>query len=384
MKRFVLGVALAACSIAPAPEDTNVARSAIVGGSTSGYDEDAVVALMIYDGGTPSALCTATLVAPNLAITARHCTTFSSTHSECRADGTAIGGSLLGPDVPPDNLLVYRGHTIGDALYDPYAAAARGVAVIQEQTTNTCNTDVVFVVLDRDLPGRFAPLRTKRVATIGEPLTAVGYGVADDGQLSPDRLDRKNVLVTQVGPVELDPMTHRGLGDSEIAVAESVCAGDSGGPLLSASGAVVGVAGRGGNGLEDPSNDARNCTGLAVSNVFVTLASKPALVAEAFARSGHELRTEDDRPKMPDGSACEQSFDCVSNACVHSACAARCETVDCTNGLACAPFEDKQVCEAPSSLPARAHGSGCATGSTPRDGAWLVGMALLALRRRRR
>ena len=166
MRRITLGAMLvvAACSAAP-KEDLGVARSAIIGGSASDHDEDAVVALMIYFGDEPYALCTATLVAPNLAITAHHCTSYSSTHSECRADGTPLSGSVLGPDVPPQSLLVYRGQTVGDAMYDPSAADAHGIAVVEEQTSNTCNTDVVFIVLDHDLPGRFAPLRTKSVAS---------------------------------------------------------------------------------------------------------------------------------------------------------------------------------------------------------------------------
>ncbi|MDB4944717.1 MAG: hypothetical protein JWP97_4251 [Labilithrix sp.] len=392
-RQVLAGLALAGAgascaSGASVDEHVGQARSAVLRGTASGASDDAVVALAAYHNATLYSLCTATLVAPDLLVTARHCLAVTDPVTVCSAEGAPVKGATVHEEFLAPDLLVYTGAELGDRWMDPSLAAAHGVSIVREDAATTCNRDLAFVVLDHDLPGRFARLRTARPTSAGEPLAVVGYGVTEGGDLSPRRLRRDGVPVLATGPAPLDDPPGSGIGSSELLVGESICAGDSGGPAFAASGALVGVVGRGGNGRDDPADLAVACSDPGAKNVYMQLFAKPDVVAEAFARAGHAPRIEDDRPVAAAGGACEQSFDCTSDACIAGVCAPRCETTACPGSLACGAFEDKLACHDPATLPASARGSGCAAapGDPPRglaSGVLLVLVAALRLRRSR-
>src|SRR5688572_20576766 len=70
-----LGLALMGCARGPIEEHspTGRSRSAIIAGKTSPASQDFVVMLAMRPGGKLEGVCSGTLVAPNVVLTALHC-----------------------------------------------------------------------------------------------------------------------------------------------------------------------------------------------------------------------------------------------------------------------------------------------------------------------
>jgi len=349
---LVLASACSSRSSSLGPEELVRSESAsIIGSTTSPGSQDAVVLLALRPGGTLHGLCTGTLVAPNLVLTARHCVSDSDAAALCSESGRAIEEGIVRADLAPGDLHVYTGTDGIEDIRDPDAAEARGQQIVHEDVATICNSDVAFLILDRSIQGRIAPLRLTRGARDGEPLTAIGWGLTEDGTLPTNRRQRADVSVLGTGPVTLDAQRDVGLGDSEFVVGEVFCSGDSGGPALSSKGAVVGVVSRGGGGSKDSANDASNCIGNDVINFYTDLARKPGLVAQAFGAAGQEPLSEGEPPGAAVGVSCRVDLDCSSDACVSGACARRCDDgATCTSPEICTPRESQRICAL---LPAR-------------------------------
>lgn len=270
-------------------DDVGRAIQPIVGGTTSGANQDAVVLLARFASGVRQSLCTATLVAPNLALTARHCVSQTDSVAGCAPDGTAATGAVVHTDYPASSLAVYAAKDGATAdSTDEKKASAHGATLVVDDATTICDHDAAFVVLDRVVEGGLAPIRLGP-PTKADALTAVGFGVVDTGALPATRMQRADVtLLAGVGPWAFPEDPRYGAGPAEAAVGESACAGDSGSPLLAKSGAVVGVASRAGNGKpRDPSNIASSCTGDTAHVVYTHLDAAKPLVMRAFATAGH-------------------------------------------------------------------------------------------------
>jgi len=266
--------------------------SAIVGGSPSPSSQDDVVLLLteITDTqGTYVENCTATLVAPNLILTARHC--ISPTPSGtfvCNADGSATGAAgTYGPDALPLNSLVFVGPN-APAAFNPSTAQAHGTTYFHDSATAVCNADVALVEITPPITtAPIAPLALADTVTQGESVTVVGWGATEDADLPSSRVQRAGVTVVMVGP---GATTSGGaLGDREFIASESVCSGDSGGPAFDSSGALVGVVSRG------PVNTAlpfgQGCIG--TQHTFMKTASFQDLITTAFTAAGDGLPTQD-------------------------------------------------------------------------------------------
>jgi hypothetical protein len=359
--------------------------SEIIDGVLDTNVHDSVVLVAMQENGRLAGTCTGTMVAPNLLLTARHCVSNTDRGSLCRVNGTAVSGAKITGDLAPNDILVYTGTTAIAGVTDATKAAARGKQIIRETATVLCNRDVAFVLLDTELTTPIAPIRLKTGARDGELLTAVGWGLTEDGFQPRKRIQRPNVPVTDVGPLAFGAQTTIGLGNSEFLVGEAFCSGDSGGPAFSAKGAVVGVVSRGGNGREDEANRAVACIGPDTIGFYTHLGEKAALVTQAFTASGFTPRDEDDvdggvaeggapdagppndaavrdaspvdtgppdagppppPPLLRDGAACTADGECNSRGCVEKVCRTLCTDpkVACAITEVCTVKGERKAC----------------------------------------
>jgi MYXO-CTERM domain-containing protein len=353
------------CAVAADPhhvdEDVGQAIQGIIKGQPSGADHDAVVIVARFEDGVRRGLCSGTLVAANLVLTARHCVSVADGTVGCGTDGQPLLGGTLHGDRPPGELAIFLGESgVSAPPTSEGAADARGAKLVVAETSTLCNADLAFVVLDRSLDAPIASLRLGS-ATPDDVLTAIGWGITEEGTLPAARQERSALTWIGAGPMLYPSSDHYGIGDSEFMVGESVCSGDSGGPALAASGAVVGVASRAGNGKpRDPSNLASPCLGETAHAVYAHLGQAADLVTRAFDEAGTTPRLEE---RTRDG---------------HVLC----------EGRPCDELPGRQPARTPSpfgfspyeapSQPA-AEASGCSASAAPREGAVEHALGVVAL-----
>lgn len=409
--RLGLGAALtvvalsAAVGCSAAPGDENVAsdRARIIDGTASGADQDAVVMILIRNKGA----CSGTLVAPNLVLTARHCVTEVDEAALCKADGTAYQGGGVYSNFAPTDLLVYLGQQASQRIDDPTKSDAVAKQIIVDDTSTYCNADVAFILLNHAVSAPVAPLRLRSGARQGEMITAVGWGLTEDGKIPLNRMARSGIAIQAVGPYVFDESTKVGLGNSEFLIGEGICSGDSGGPAFASTGAIVGVVSRGGNGQDG--SGASTCIGTDTVGIYTDLVNKTTLVEKAFNLAGYTPRDEGSPPGKAAGQACTDDVECSSNTCVAKICRTPCtDDTSCGEGETCTTTSGVKVCmpkqqtssEDPAATPGddspdqprkitKTTTSGCSAApaggaSSPASILAAVGLALALGRRRRR
>lgn len=270
----------------PAPVVQGAAASLV--GAMEDTTHPYVVAVGMQMMGQEAIGCTGTIIAPDLVLTALHCT-----HEVA---GTT-GGAFCGPVGPQfQGMFIVAGERLKDGITDRVE-----VAEVITPCTDPCGCDVALLHLDgfvADPRGAVEPRLSGPIA-IGEAMTAVGYGkVAESAPGAGIRRVREDVNVTCLG------VTCGGLeiSNNEFGTENVACGGDSGGPLLDAQGHVAGVLSRSTIPCEMP-------FGLAVYGSPRTHADW--LVKEALAaaeRDGHPAPPWTGAPQPP--SVCEDGQHC--------------------------------------------------------------------------
>lgn len=352
-------LAVALCSLgcgAEGPREVSAAREPIVGGERSGAEQDGVVLLRAVLDGTGEILCSASLVAPNLIMTARHCVSYKTEGDFfCSVRGELIenptGGGRVGLHVPAASLEVYGG---GAPRTLPLA---RGLRVLSTLSPTACENDLAFVVLDSSLDFPIVPMRIGEPAQLHEPVVLVGFGITENQQAidyeTQPRLQKRGLAVMAVGPDSIDDGVTTVPPRVLVLQGPSGCVGDSGGPLLAeSSGAVIGVYSLllGGS-----------CSATGVRHHLVHVPPFRALIDEAFAASGGAPVLERE-PTAEMGEA--GSGGAVSGAPNAAASGDSSTPTGATGGLGGAAGETARE---PESKPKPAKSSGCSL-SSPRGG----------------
>jgi hypothetical protein len=193
-------------------------------------------------------LCTGSLIAPNLVLTARHCVAATSADEADCGDDSAY---FAAPH-PANELWVGSSGALGGPLSSFGFLAFRPVEgffgvreVYVPDVDSVCNGDVALLILDEPIADEAVALLEPRLdqpVVSGEPYTAVGFGgtpVIDEQGVRRAR----SGLSVQCSPIDCAGGT--AVGADEFSGDQGVCSGDSGGPALAADGGeVIGVASR--------------------------------------------------------------------------------------------------------------------------------------------
>lgn len=363
--------ALAGCS-SSAGEPVGSAPHAISGGVTD-LSHRHVFLLLAYKDGHQS-MCTATLVAPNLLLTARHCVSAGS-HED-----VLCGDAELGEPYSAD---VFFATNDPQPREESPFFGARDVKV-PVQGGDTCGYDIALIVLDENVPAKLATPAVPRIdreVMPGETYTAVGYGVDENGESTGTRMERTGLNV------ECQPGScGSGVESTEFRGETGICSGDSGGPALDAEGKVVGVVSRGGpecstpiygtvtawrKFLIDAALEAATLGGYEAPFWATTGLSDPPVVMEPVNTGAAQGEACSSRDSCAAGLACYASSD-GDATCVEQCTA----TTDCEAGLVCEDLGSSSVC-----IPPRGGGAdegGCHVAAPPRSQSWLA-LALLGV-----
>lgn len=254
-------------------------------------------------------MCTGTLVAPNLVISALHCVApLRDSNFECNPDGTVTqlspGAGELGAPVAAEEVKIRVG--LDAAVTD---VAAKGRVLVTTSSLNICNNDLALVLLDRELDLPVSRLRLDDALSLGEPLTIVGYGT---NAVSGDPVTRRFVEKIRVSDLGSDVTgnTSTGAPPRTFVVGPSACKGDSGGPAFSktAEGAPVVV------GVDSIIVGA--CGSTTSRAIFTRLAPFKKIILNAFEQAGYPAWEEGQiepgkypEPVIPDGGLAEAGVD---------------------------------------------------------------------------
>jgi len=235
----------------------------VIGGNETGNDYASVVYVTAeianLGGSAITKAGSGSLVAPNLVATALHVISRNPSNIPftCDATGNDVSGSQgsqLGATVAPEKVAIYAGP------YPDGEPIAYGMKLVTSGSTTICQNDIAFVVLDRALELPVVTVHRGSSATVGEVLTAVGFGGQEPDQLNPRT--QRPVNVTAVGQ-----------WIRTFTVSEGPCEGDSGGPALSHSGELVGIF----------SSVSMDCTNFNASAKYTDVSFFSPLVQTAFA-----------------------------------------------------------------------------------------------------
>jgi MYXO-CTERM domain-containing protein len=229
---------LAGCSSVSPSEPLGVSEREEIVGGTNDSTHKGVFGIVIQN----AAICSGSLIAPNLVLTARHCVSELSTGG----DQVDCADTTFTPTFPASGFdLTWAQNLNSDVPQDSIYGATE---VRVSGSNEVCGNDVALIILDANVPSSDAAVIEPRIdedPETGEAFSAIGYGLNDpDDQTGASAGVRRQAGGLNVGCVGAVECAGSNARNSEWAAYTPVCSGDSGGPALDAEGRVIGVASR--------------------------------------------------------------------------------------------------------------------------------------------
>lgn len=215
------------------------ARNEIQGGVLDTGSTHVVGLVMNTAQGT--AICSGTLIAPNLVLTAQHCV------AELESPYVVCGQSKFGPSIGSQNIFVSTRSRLDD---DPDNYFQVADVHIPPGGDDVCGYDIALVELTMKIPANVAIPAVPRIDSAvapGEGYTALGYGHIGDGTGSGTRRRLEDRDIVCRGASCGSP----NVAATEFVGSDGTCQGDSGGGAFDADGRVLGALSRGSEGCRD-------------------------------------------------------------------------------------------------------------------------------------
>jgi len=296
--------------------------AAISGGYSD--DEDTAVVGIVSLANNSLGICSGTLIAPNVVLTAQHCVAPTS------SSGVLCGTTTFGQAYAASGLYISTKRRLTQNPSDYYSTAE---IIVPPNGSDFCGFDIALMILSSAVDPAEATPRIPSVDSVLEQSDgyyAVGYGATNDqGSGSGQRRRRDDLFVSCVA----DECPAIYVAEEEFIGDEGICQGDSGGPAFDLEHRVVGIASRGSSGCDMPIYTYVQAWGDWIKEKVQYGTSTAGVETPPWALGAPT----DPIYTVRVGAECTQNSDCESNMCRDGYCTRPCEDL--------APCPDSFMCE---------------------------------------